>query len=71
MEDDFSCYYKNFKKKFSYKGYFLSYKVVPFEESDKRPLYIYKKNNFVSMFSAKISNIYSAENYVLHLLNKK
>ena len=71
MENDFSNYYKNFKKKFSYKGFFLSYKVIPFEVSDKRPLYIYKKNNFVTIFSAKIGNIYSAEDYVLHLLNKK
>ncbi len=66
-----SIYYKNFGEKFLYKGHFFSYKVMPNEKSDKRPTFIKKYNNIVSIFSGKIANIYSAQDYIQKLINKK
>ena len=71
MEKDFGYYYKNFKKNFLYKGYFLSYKVIPKEASAKRPIFIKRDKNLVSLFSPKISNIFTAEKYVFKILSKK
>ena len=66
-----TIYYKNFSEKFLYKGHFFSYKVMPNEKSDKRPTFIKKYNNIVSIFSGKIANIYSAQDYIQKLINKK
>ena len=52
-------------------NYFLSYKVIPNEASDKRPLFIRKNDNVISLFSPKIANIFTAEDYVIKLINKK
>ncbi len=71
MENDFSFYHKNFKSFFLYKGYFLSYKVIPGEASDKRPLYVNRNKNVISFFSPKISNIFTAEKIILKILNRK
>tara|TARA_B100001057_G_scaffold385783_1_gene392578 strand:- start:8290 stop:9315 length:1026 start_codon:yes stop_codon:yes gene_type:complete len=71
MEKSFKNYYYDFNKDFIYKNYFLSYKVIPNEASDKRPLFIKKNDNVISLFSAKIANIFTAEDYVIKLINKK
>lgn len=71
MEKSFKNFYFNFNKDFIYIDYFLSYKVIPSESSDKRPLFIKKNDNVISLFSAKIANIFTAEDYVIKLINKK
>jgi sulfatase maturation enzyme AslB (radical SAM superfamily) len=65
-----SKFYDNFEKKFSYKGYFLSYKILPLEQSDKRETYFYKESNLLSFFSAKISNIFTAETIISKIIDK-
>ena len=70
MEKDFLNYYKNFKKDFIYNGYFLSYKIIPKDASAKRPIFIKKDQNLVSLFSPKISNIFTAEEHIFDILNK-
>jgi hypothetical protein len=61
-------FYKDFKKKFLYKGYFLSYKIIPKEVSAKRATYITKNRNLLTVFSPKISNIFTAENYIKKII---
>ena len=55
----------------SIKDFFLSYKVIPNEASDRRPLFIKKDDNVISLFSPKIANIFTAEDYIIKLINKK
>ena len=57
-------YYKDFKKKFLFKGHFLSYKILPKDASAKRGTYFTKNKNLLTVFSPKISNIFSAEKYL-------
>lgn len=64
-------YYCDFKKKFSYKGYFLSYKSLPRNLSSKRGVYFFQNKNVLSIFSPKISNIFTAQDYVERLVNEK
>tara|TARA_Y100000389_G_C17371444_1_gene469266 strand:- start:54 stop:1079 length:1026 start_codon:yes stop_codon:yes gene_type:complete len=71
MEKSFKNFYYDFSKNFKYKDYFLSYKVIPNEASDKRPLFIKKDDNVISLFSPKIANIFTAEDYIIKLINKK
>ena len=59
-----SKFYKNFDKLFKYKGHFLSYKVLPNENSDLRPTFYKKSKKIISLFSPKISNIFSAEKII-------
>ena len=61
-----------FEKKVSilHKGYFLSYKVLPNEMSDKRSIAIKKYENIISCTSPKISNIFSFEDYIEEILKK-
>lgn len=65
-----SKFYKNFEKKFLYKGHFLSYKILPIEQSDKRETYFYKDTNLLSFFSPKISNIFTAETIINKIIAK-
>jgi len=71
MIKDISIYLKNFNKFFAYKGHFFSYKILPLEKSAKRPTFIKFKKNIVSIFSGKIANIYSAQDFLDKLLNIK
>ena len=71
MIKDISYYYKNFNKFFLYKGHFFSYKILPIEKSAKRPTFIKKEKNIISIFSGKIANIYSAQDFISKLLNIK
>lgn len=64
-------FYTNFSEKFSYKGYFLSYKVIPYGKSDCRPVFYNKYKNIISVFSPKIANIFSAESIVNNFINEQ
>ena len=62
MEKSLIYFYPSFKKNFTFKKYFFSYKVLPEESSDK-----YK--NIISCTSPKITNIFSFQKYIEKLLN--
>ena len=68
-EKSINNYYFNFKKKFLYKGYFLSYKIIPYGKTDNRPTFFKKEKNILSIFSPKIANIFSAEKIVKDFIN--
>ena len=70
MEKNIQIYYPHFKDNLTYKGYFLSYKVLPNEMSDKRSIAIKKYENIISCTSPKISNIFSFEDYIEEILKK-
>jgi hypothetical protein len=70
-EQSICDFYTNFKSKFIYKGYFLSYKVIPSGKSDYRPTFYKKEKNILSIFSPKIANIFSAETLVSNFINGK
>jgi len=70
-EQSICDFYSNFKSKFIYKGYFLSYKVIPLGKSDYRPTFYKKEKNILSIFSPKIANIFSAETLVNNFINEK
>ena len=44
--------------------FFLSYKVLPDESSDKRSITIKQDKNLISCTSPKIANIFSFQDYV-------
>ena len=50
MEKSFKKFYYDFNKNLIYRKYFLSYKVIPNEASDKRPLFI-KKGFCINAFN--------------------
>lgn len=64
-------FYRGFKQKFLYKGYFLAHKVIPIGKTDLRPTFFRKEKNVLSLFSAKIANIFSAEKIVKNFINGK
>lgn len=66
-----SSFYKNFESKFSYKGHFFSYKILPIDSSDKRETFYYNKDNYISIFSPKIANIFNAEKVINKIVFKK
>ena len=68
MENDISHYFPSFKKTFSYYSFFLSYKVLPDESSDKRSITIKKDRNIISCSSPKISNIFAFEDYLKKII---
>ena len=68
-EKSINNYYFNFKNKFLYKGYFLSYKIIPYGKTDNRPTFFKKEKNILSIFSPKIANIFSAEKIVKEFIN--
>jgi len=68
--ESISKYYKNFDEKFNYKGYFLSYKILPNEETDKRETFVFRNKNLISFFSPKISNIFTAEKIINSIILK-
>ena len=68
-EKSIANFYKDFKKSFKYKGYFLSYKIIPYGKTDFRPTLYKKQNNILSIFSPKIANIFSAEKVVQEFIN--
>ena len=69
-EKSINNYYLNFKKQFLYKGYFLSYKIIPHGKTDNRPTFFKKEKNILSIFSPKIANIFSAEKIVKENIDK-
>jgi hypothetical protein len=69
-EESICEFYSNFRTKFTYKGYFLSYKVIPTGKSDYRPTFYKKEKNILSIFSPKIANIFSAESIVNSFINE-
>jgi hypothetical protein len=71
MEKSIMFFIKDFKKKLKYKDYFLSYKVLPNEESDKRATYINRNKNIISCTSPKIINIFTFEKYVAAIINEQ
>lgn len=70
MENDISHYFPSFKKTFSYYSFFLSYKVLPDESSDKRSITIKQDKNLISCTSPKIANIFSFQDYVDKAIKK-
>jgi len=71
VEKSIKFFYSNFNDIFSYKGHFFSYKVLPKGKSDQRPTFYIKDKNILSLFSAKIANIFSAEEIVSKFINDK
>lgn len=68
MEKGIILFYPEFKKNLIPKGYFLSYKVLPNESSAKRSIFIKKKQNFISVSSPKITNIFTFEDYLKKII---
>tara|TARA_B100001057_G_scaffold498678_1_gene606524 strand:- start:7523 stop:8536 length:1014 start_codon:yes stop_codon:yes gene_type:complete len=68
MEKAIILFYPKFKKSLTYKGYFLSYKVLPNERSAKRSIFIQKNQNFISVSSPKIANIFTFEDYIKKII---
>jgi hypothetical protein len=68
MEKDMVNYFPKFKKLLSYKGYFLSYKVLPINNSAKRSIIFSKDKNIISCTSPKITNIFSFQDYISKLI---
>lgn len=67
-EKSISNFYINFTRYFSYKGFFLSFKIIEEEKSDKRGIIIKKNGNILSICSPKIANIFSAQEYVSKII---
>jgi len=70
-EKSIKCFYSNFDDIFSYKSYFFSYKVLSKDKTDQRPTFHIRDKNILSLFSAKIANIFSAEEIVDKFINDK
>tara|TARA_Y100000389_G_C17459022_1_gene520282 strand:- start:25 stop:1041 length:1017 start_codon:yes stop_codon:yes gene_type:complete len=68
MENDMTFFFPSFKKIFKYSDYFLSYKVLPNDNSARRPTFIEKKGNLISCTSPKIGNIFSLESYIKKII---
>jgi len=56
--------YENFKKDFSYKDYFISYKTKIESNSSNRDIVFDLNNNYLKVFSGKILEIYELEKIV-------
>ena len=61
-------FFPSFKKIFKYSDYFLSYKVLPNDNSARRSTFIEKKGNLISCTSPKIGNIFSLESYIKKII---
>ena len=70
-EKSIKNFYSEFKKCLIYKGYFLSYKIIPYGKTDVRPTFYKREKKFLSIFSPKIGNIFTAEKIVKEFINAK
>lgn len=67
-EKSISNFYINFTKHLSYKGFFLSFKIIEEEKSDKRGIVLKRNGNILSICSPKIANIFSAQEYISKII---
>jgi hypothetical protein len=69
METDVLKVFSNFKEKFKYKDYFLSYKCKSINNNDNRNCNIEQNKNIISVNCGKITGIFEFEKYIKKKLN--
>ena len=70
IENQFSKFYPDFKKKFKFERYLTSIRTILYKKNDARVCLVENNNNFINILSGKIDHIFYAASEVIKCLNK-
>ena len=70
IENQFSKFYPEFKKKFKFERYLTSIRTILYNKNDARVCLVENNNNFINILSGKIDHIFYAASEVTKCLTK-